>query len=76
VCQRGESSGCTREVIKFAESPEFGAQLLAAGLFGASLLASNPSVKAPLQPAKLFQGTGKGGCDVGSRSALQPVWLD
>jgi hypothetical protein len=40
------------------------------------LIASDTSVEAPLEPVKLFECIGKGGCDVGSRFAVQPVYLD
>ena len=42
----------------------------------ASLIASDTSVKAALEPVKLFQGIGKGGSDVGSRLAVQPICLN
>ena len=42
----------------------------------ASLLASNTSIEAALEPVKLFEGIGKGGRDVGSRFAVQPLCLD
>jgi hypothetical protein len=41
-----------------------------------SLLASDTSVEALLQPAKLYQGIRRRGCDVGSRFAVQPLGLD
>jgi hypothetical protein len=44
-------------------------------LFRASLLASDTSVEAALEPVKLFECIGKGGGDVGSRFAVQPVHL-
>jgi hypothetical protein len=40
------------------------------------LAASNPSIKAALEPVKLFEGIRKGACDVGSRFAVQPLRLD
>ena len=38
--------------------------------------ASDTSIEAALEPVKLFEGIGKGGCDVGSRFAVQPLCLD
>jgi hypothetical protein len=54
----------------------FGAELADLWTFGTSLLASNSSVEAPLQPAKLFECINQGGCDVGSRFAVQTLSLD
>ena len=42
----------------------------------ASLIASDPSIEAALEPVKLFEGISKGGSDVGSRFAVQPLCLD
>ena len=42
----------------------------------AGVLASNSSVKAPLQPVKLFEGICKGGCYVSSRFTVQTISLD
>ena len=39
-------------------------------------LASDASVKAALEPVELFEGVCEGGCEVGGRFAIQPVWLD
>jgi hypothetical protein len=39
-------------------------------------VASNASIEAALQPLKLFERIGKAGCDVGSRFAVQPLYLD
>ena len=39
-------------------------------------LASGTSIKAALQPVKLFESIGKGGCDVGSQFAVQPLCLN
>jgi hypothetical protein len=33
------------------------------------------SIKAALEPVKLFECIAKGGCDVDSRSAVQPLYL-
>ena len=41
----------------------------------ASPIASNVSIEAALERVKLFECIGKGGCDVGSRFAVQPVGL-
>ena len=41
-----------------------------------ALVASDTSIKAALEPVKLFEGIGKGGCDIGSRFAVQPLCLD
>jgi hypothetical protein len=40
------------------------------------LIASNASIKAALEPLKLFECLGKGGGDLSSRLAIQPVRLD
>jgi hypothetical protein len=40
------------------------------------LVASDPSIEAALQSAKLYQGILKGCRDVGSRFAIQPLCLD
>jgi hypothetical protein len=34
------------------------------------------SIEAALESVKLFEGICKGGCDIGSRFAVQPVCLD
>jgi hypothetical protein len=39
----------------------------------ASLITSETSIKAALQPMKLFEGIGKGGCEVGSGFVVQPL---
>jgi hypothetical protein len=44
--------------------------------FTPSILASDASIEAALKPVKLIKGIGEGGCDVGSRFAVQPVRLD
>ena len=44
--------------------------------FPASLIASYTSTKAALEPVKLFEGIGKGGCDGGIRFAVQPLGLN
>ena len=49
---------------------------LTGGSFTQYLIASYTSIKAALQPAKLIQGIGKGGRDVGRRFAVQPLGLD
>jgi hypothetical protein len=38
--------------------------------------ASDPAIDAALEPVKLFEGTGKGGREVGSRFVVQPLGLD
>jgi hypothetical protein len=40
------------------------------------LIASDTAIKAALQPAKLFEGICKGGCDIGSHFAIQSLGLD
>ena len=40
------------------------------------LLSSNTSIEAAPEPVKLFEGIGKGGCDLGSRLTVQPPCLD
>jgi hypothetical protein len=40
------------------------------------LLASDTSIETALQPVQVFECIGKGGCDVGSRFAVQPLCLD
>ena len=49
---------------------------MSGGPFAVSLIASNPSIKTALEPVKLFEGTCKGGRYLGSRLAVQPVYLD
>jgi hypothetical protein len=49
---------------------------LTGGPLLASLLASDTSIKASLEPVKLIEGIGKGGCDIDSRFAVQPLGLD
>jgi hypothetical protein len=44
--------------------------------FQVSLIASNASIKVALEPVKLFKCVGKGGCDIGSRFAVQSLCLD
>ena len=44
--------------------------------FRVLLVASDTSIEAALEPVKLFEGICKGGCDVGSRFAVQPLCLD
>ena len=41
-----------------------------------SLVASDSSIEDALEPVKLLDGIGKGGCDVGSRLAVQALSLD
>jgi hypothetical protein len=41
-----------------------------------SLVASNSSIKAALQPVKLFESIRQAGSDVGSRFAVQTLCLD
>ena len=43
--------------------------------FTPSLIASDASIETALKPVKLFKGPGEGGCDIGSRFAVQPLWL-
>ena len=45
-------------------------------LFRTSLIASDTSIKAALEPVKLFEGICEGGCDVGSRLTVQTLSLD
>jgi len=40
------------------------------------MVASDTSINAALEPLKLFEGIGKGGCDVSSRFTVQPLCLD
>ena len=40
------------------------------------LLSSDTSIEAAPEPVKLFEGIGKGGCDLGSRLTVQPLCLD
>jgi hypothetical protein len=40
------------------------------------LVASDKSIEAALEPVKVFECSGKGGCDVGSRFAVQALCLD
>lgn len=51
--------------------PVFGARP-----FPASLITSDTSMRAALQPVKLIQRIYKRGCDVGGRFAVQPLDLD
>ena len=44
--------------------------------FPGSLVASDTSIKAALEPVKLFQGSCERGRDIGSRLAVQPLCLD
>jgi hypothetical protein len=46
------------------------------GACTASLVASDASIEAALEPVKLLEGVGKGGGDVSSRSTVQPPCLD
>jgi hypothetical protein len=39
-------------------------------------VASDTSIKAALEPVKLFQSIRKGACDIGSRFAVQTFCLD
>jgi hypothetical protein len=41
-----------------------------------SLIASDTSIKAALEPVELFESICKGGCDIGSRFAVQTLCLD
>jgi hypothetical protein len=42
----------------------------------ASLVASNASIDAALEPVKLFEGIGEGGRDFSGRLTVQPLCLD
>ena len=42
----------------------------------AILIASDTSIEVALEPVKFFEGIGKGGCDFGSRFAIQPLCLN
>ena len=44
--------------------------------FLTSLLATDASIEAALEPVKFFECIGKGGCDIGSRFAVQTLCLD
>ena len=46
------------------------------GACTATLVASDTTIKAALEPVQLLDGMGKGGCDVSSRSTVQPFCLD
>jgi hypothetical protein len=48
----------------------------AANAVRASLIASDTSIEAALEPVKLFECIGKRGCHIGSRFAVQPLCLD
>jgi hypothetical protein len=41
-----------------------------------AVIASSASIEVALEPVQLFEGTGKGGSEVDSRSAVQPLCLD
>jgi hypothetical protein len=41
-----------------------------------TLVASDTSIQTALEPVKLFECIGKGGCDVRSRLPIQAVGLD
>jgi hypothetical protein len=41
-----------------------------------ALVASDTSIQTALEPVKLFECIGKGGCDVRSRLPIQAVGLD
>jgi hypothetical protein len=49
---------------------------LTPGSIRSSLVASDASVEAALEPVKLLEGIGEGGFEIGGRSAVQPVRLD
>jgi len=44
--------------------------------FTPSMLASDTSIEAALKPVKFFECIGKGRCDISSRFAVQPLYLD
>ena len=44
--------------------------------FPDSLVASDTSIKAALEPVKLFQCVRQGRCNIGRRFAIQPLCLD
>jgi hypothetical protein len=48
----------------------------AANAVRASLVASDASIEAPLEPVRFFECIGKGVREVGSRFAVQTIWLD
>jgi hypothetical protein len=41
-----------------------------------TLVASDTSIQTALEPVKLFECVGKGGCDIGSRFAVQTLCMD
>ena len=49
---------------------------LTGGSFTQYLIASYASIGAALEPVKLFKGSCKGRCDLGSASFVQPIDLD
>jgi hypothetical protein len=49
---------------------------LTGGPLPASLVPSNTSTKTALKPVKLFEGICEGGCEIGSRFAVQTLCLD
>jgi hypothetical protein len=48
----------------------------AANAVRASLVASDASIEAPPEPVKFWECIGKGIHEVGSRFAVQSLWLD
>jgi hypothetical protein len=76
VCCHREYSPLHPPSRRVADHPGSVPSQLVGGLLGMSLLASDTSVEALLQPAKLYQGIRRRGCDVGSRFAVQPLGLD
>jgi hypothetical protein len=65
--------------------PSYAASIAACAVPPASMIwkrrrspapASDTSIQAPLEPVKLFESMCKGGCDIGSRFLVQPLWLD
>jgi hypothetical protein len=40
------------------------------------MIASDTSIKAALEPVKVFEGISESGRDVAGRLAVQPLWLD
>jgi hypothetical protein len=49
---------------------------LTGGSFTQYLIASYASIEAALEPVKLFKGSCKGRCDLGSQVFVQPIDLD
>jgi hypothetical protein len=60
VCLSLRIQRCTRGVVTFADLLDSVPSLLAGGLFRTSLLASNSSIEAPLQPVELRECICKG----------------